>query len=387
MKVAMINDLYRSLKQQPFLLLESTPSAVNWIDYNKAKRPGMHYLSAMQMLAHGSDSNMYFQWRKSRGSSEKFHGAVVDHDMRTDNRVFQDVKEVGKTMNELPFLAGAPRESDVAILYDWENNWAINDAQSFGEDTRLYPQTVQEHYRTFWENDIPVDVITKEQEWGSYKLLIVPMLYMMSKKTTQRLQDYVENGGTLVTTYLSGIVDENDLVHLGGWPNELKETFGIDILENDTLYPSDRNKVAFKDKDFVMKHYASIIEKNEAESLGVYKEDFYKETPAITVNSFGSGTAYYIGARLEKDFQRSFYTKLINKLNLEPIVSVESNPVVSIQGRQIDENTSLVFIMNFSEEEQRINLGKKVLDISNNETIVGELLLTPYETKIVKNNI
>src|SRR5699024_3690291 len=112
-KVAMINDLYRSLKQQPFLLLESTPSAVNWIDYNKAKRPNMHYLSAMQMLAHGSDSNMYFQFRKSRGSSEKFHGAIVDHDRSTENRVFKEVSRVGETMENLTELAGSPRKARV----------------------------------------------------------------------------------------------------------------------------------------------------------------------------------------------------------------------------------------------------------------------------------
>jgi len=387
MKVAMVNDLYRSLKQQPFLLLESTPSAVNWIDYNKAKRPGMHYLSAMQMLAHGSDSNMYFQWRQSRGSSEKFHGAVVGHDMRTDNRVFEDVEEVGKVMNKMPFLAGSLRESDVAILYDWENNWAINDAQSFGENNRLYPQTVQEHYRTFWENDIPVDVITKEQDWDSYKLLIVPMLYMMSRETTERLQKYVKNGGSLVTTYLSGIVDENDLVHLGGWPKELRETFGIDVLENDTLYPSDRNKVTFEDKDFEMKHYASIIEKNEAESLGLYKEDFYKETPAITVNSYGSGNAYYIGARFEKDFHTDFYSQIIEELNLQSILSADSPGSVSIQGRKIDDETNLVFIMNFNEAPQAVYLEEEVVDIEGDNIVTGQLKLDPYEVKIVKNHV
>src|SRR5699024_7990977 len=84
MKVGFIDDLYRSLKQKPFILMESTPSLVNWHEINKAKRPGMHLLASMQMIAHGSDSNLYFQWRKSRGSSEKFHGAVVDHDNDTE---------------------------------------------------------------------------------------------------------------------------------------------------------------------------------------------------------------------------------------------------------------------------------------------------------------
>lgn len=235
-KVAMINDLYRTLKNQPFLLLESTPSAVNWIEYNKAKRPGKHYLSSMQMLAHGADSNMYFQFRKSRGSSEKFHGAIVDHDNSTDNRVFKEVQKVGQTMENLPELVGAPKPSKVGILYDWENNWAIHDAQSYGKETLRYAKTVQEHHRSFWKMDIPTDMITKENNFEDYELIVVPMLYLMSVELSERLEAYVKNGGHLVMTYISGVVDEHDLVHKGAWPEALRRTFGFKILETDTLY-------------------------------------------------------------------------------------------------------------------------------------------------------
>ena len=384
-KVAMINDLYRSLKQQPFLLLESTPSAVNWIDYNKAKRPGMHYLSAMQMLAHGSDSNMYFQFRKSRGSSEKFHGAIVDHDRSTDNRVFQDVKKVGKTQEDLAYLAGSPRKADVAILYDWENNWVINDAQSFGQDTVLYPQTVQKHHRAFWEMDIPTDVITIENDFNDYKLLVVPMLYMMNADTISRLEAFVSQGGTLVSTYITGLVDEHDLVYLGGWPEKLKKLFGINPQEIDTLYPADRNAVQFQGHSYEMKHYATIIDLLGAEALGEYEEDFYKATPAITKHAYGEGSAIYIGARLEPAFQSKLYTDLVNELEITPILEVEAAAEVSVQGRHIDELTDLVFIMNFSEVEQPIAIGKEVIDVDTAEVISGEQVLAPYEVKIVKS--
>lgn len=387
MKVAMINDLYRSLKQQPFLLLESTPSAVNWIDYNKAKRPGMHYLSAMQMLAHGSDSNMYFQVRKSRGSSEKFHGAIIDHDMDKNNRVFKEIQEVGEKMKEISYLAGSTRSAEVAVLYDWENNWAIDDAQSFGKDSKLYPQTVQEHYRTFWEKDIPVDVITKEQEWHSYKLLVVPMLYMMEEKTMERLRTFVQKGGTLVSTYISGMVDSTDLVYLGGWPEPLKDTFGLKPVETDTLYPNDRNYVSFNNKQYKMKDYGTIIDLDDAVPLGLYKEDFYKDSPAITVNKFGEGKAYYVGARLEKDFQKDFYSQIIEELNLQPILLVNTPSCVSVQGRRIDDITNLVFIMNFSEEAQVVYLKDEVVDTEGDNIINGKLILNPYEVKIVKSHV
>ena len=384
-KVAMINDLYRSLKQQPFLLLESTPSAVNWIDYNKAKRPNMHYLSAMQMLAHGSDSNMYFQFRKSRGSSEKFHGAIVDHDRSTENRVFKEVSRVGETMENLTELAGSPRKARVGLLYDWENNWAINDAQSFGVETLRYPQTVQEHHRAFWNMDIPTDVITVENNFDDYDLLVVPMLYLMSEETVSRLDTYVKNGGHLVMTYISGMVDEHDLVYPNTWPKKLSQTFGLNILETDTLYPSDRNAVTYQGKEYEMKHYATVLDLLEAESLGEYEKDFYKGTPAITKNDYGSGKAYFIGARLEDDFQADFYKNLVEKLKIEPILSIQGNPKVSVQGRQIDEKRDLVFIMNFSEEEQKIHLKEEVIDFEKGKSLIGELTLSPYEVKIVMN--
>lgn len=385
MKVAFIDDLYRSLKQQPFLLLESTPSAVNWIDYNKTKRPGMHYLSAMQMLAHGSDSNMYFQIRKSRGSSEKFHGAIIDHDMDMNNRVFQEVKKVGDQMAKIPELVGAPRPAEVAVLYDWDSNWAIDDAQSFGKDSRLYPQTVQEHYRAFWAKDIPVDVITKEQEWENYKLLVVPMLYLMDEETIERLQKFVEKGGTLVSTYITGVVDEHDLVHLGGWPKPLQKTFGLKPLETDTLYPKDRNAVTYAGKFYEMKDYGTVIEVESAKPVAFYQKDYYQNQPAVTSNEWGEGKAYYIGARLERAFQDDFYGQLIEDLNLKAIVDADAPASVSIQGRRIDESTNLVFVMNFSEESQVVYLSEEVVDIDGDQTISGELTLDPYEVKIVKS--
>ena len=132
-----------------------------------------------------------------------------------------------------------------------------------------------------------------------------------------------------------------------------------------------------------MKHYATVLDLLEAESLGEYEQDFYKGTPAITKNDYGSGKAYFIGARLEDDFQADFYKSLIENLKIEPILSIEGNPKVSVQGRQINEKRDLVFIMNFSEEEQKVHLKEDVIDFEKGKSLIGELTLSPYEVKIV----
>lgn len=383
MKVGFINDLYRSLKQQSFLLMESTPSAVNWHPVNKAKRPGMHMLSSMQMVAHGSDSVLYFQWRKSRGSSEKFHGAVVDHDNSADNRVFQEVAEVGAKLQQLSNVVGTNRPADVAILYDWENNWALNDAQGFGLQSKRYPQTLHDHYRPFWEQDIPVDVITKEQDFSSYKLLIVPMLYLASEQTISRLKSFVADGGTLVMTYISGIVNEYDLTYMGGWHQDLQDLFGIKPIETDTLYPGDRNNVQYQGNTYEIKEYATVIENQSAHVEALYQEDFYAQTPAVTSNSHGQGKAYYIGGRLQDDFHRDFYQSLMNELALAPAVAVQHDKGVSVQVRR-SKDKNYIFVMNFTEEAQTVAFEEAVKDMETGEELAGKVTLAKYEVKIVE---
>ncbi|MGE7216819.1 beta-galactosidase [Priestia koreensis] len=383
MKVGFINDLYRSLKQQPFLLMESTPSAVNWHSVNKAKRPGMHLLSAMQMVAHGSDSILYFQWRKSRGSSEKFHGAVVDHDNSPNNRVFQDVATVGKVLEQLSDVVGTNRSSNVAILYDWESQWALDDAQGFGLETKRYPQTLQQHYRTFWEKDIPVDVITKEQDFNPYKLLIVPMLYLASEQTISRLKAFVEQGGTLVMTYMSGLVNEHDLAYLGGWHKDLRDIFGMQPLETDTFYPADENTVEYDGKSYRVKDYATIINLQTATEEGQYKQDFYADTSAVTKHSYGKGCAYYIGARLEDTFHEAFYEKIIEELSLKLEAVIDHGKGVSVQCRYDDEH-EYIFIMNFTEEKQVVTIPNSMKNVLSGENEEGEIILNVYETRVLK---
>ncbi|WP_112182105.1 MULTISPECIES: beta-galactosidase [Paraliobacillus] len=383
MKVGFIDDLYRSLKQKPFLLMESTPSLVNWHEVNKAKRPGMHLLSSMQMLAHGSDSIMYFQWRKSRGSSEKFHGSVVDHDNSSENRVFKEVAKVGETLEKLSDVVGTNRPADVAIMYDWESNWALNDAQGFGLSTKQYPQTLQEHYRTFWEQDIPVDVITKEQDFSNYKLLIVPMLYLVSEATIARLKVFVAGGGRLVMTYISGLVNEHDLTFLGGWHKDLQDIFGMKPTETDTLYPKDRNMVTYQDKKYEVKDYATVLDLATATTEGIYQEDFYENTAAVTSHSYQQGKSYYIGARLDDQFHRDFYQTLIEELALKPVVASKHGKGVSVQARQGVES-DYVFVMNFTEEAQQIAFDSNLTDLVTGEIVPEQLTLKQYEVRILE---
>ena len=121
--------------------MESTPSLTNWLPINKLKKPGMHKLSSLQAVAHGSDSVQYFQWRKGRGGMEKFHGAVIDHNGKADGRVFNDVKELGITLEKIQEIAGTQVKSQVAVVYEFRNRWAIENAGGFNMLDKNYKRT------------------------------------------------------------------------------------------------------------------------------------------------------------------------------------------------------------------------------------------------------
>ncbi len=211
------------------------------------------------------------------------------------------------------------------------------------------------------------------------------MLYLVSQETIERLNRFVAQGGTLISTYLTGLVDESDLTYFGGWPSELKTMFGIEPVENDTLYPMDKNGVKFRDKTYELKDYATVLKVVTAETFGVYTEDFYADTAAVTRNNHGEGVAWYIGGRLEERFQNDFYAEIISSLNLLSPLQIEHLEGVSVQVR-IDASSIYGFIMNFSEERKTIELKKPVEDYLTGERLIGNMLLQPYEVRIVKCN-
>ena len=331
---AMTHDLMRCVQRAPFLMMENSPSQINWRTINRLKAPGQHELAAIQAIAHGSNSVQYFQWRQSRGSSEKFHGAVVDHYGGPDTRVFREVTRVGEVLEDLAPLCGTCPAPKVAILFDRENGWAI-DAASGPRKPMHYEETAEAHYQAFWRLGIGVDLINEEVPLDTYQLVVAPMLYLHRAGIAERLRAFVEAGGTLVGTYWSGLVDENDLCFLGPTPGEgLHEVYGLRFQEIDALRDSDRNHMEWNGKRYTLTELCELVEPlirqreeedsilyfeeggETAEILACYADDFYAGYPALTRHPFGRGTAYYLAARAEDAFYYDFYKLLAHTLHL-----------------------------------------------------------------------
>lgn len=393
---AMMHDIMRSIKKQPFLLMESTPSSTNWQGVSKLKKPGMHLLSSLQAVAHGSNSVQYFQWRKSRGSSEKLHGAVVSHNDRSDTRVFKEVAHLGEMLGQLSDIAATNTVSEVAIVYDWENKWAVEDSQGPRNKNMGYIEEVQAHYRAFTKQGISVDFIDMECEINEYKIVVAPMLYMLRAGFEKKMKAFVEQGGTLITTYWSGVINENDLMFMGDGPHGLTDVLGLVSEEIDGLYDHEVNygqvQQSFSQGKLKGSYSCSmlcdLVHLHGAEAIMTYTDDFYAGRAVLTRNSFAKGEAYHIGSHFEDSFYEDFYSELAGKLELQVALPHELPEKVYAVARE-HTTKKYIFIHNFSNQSAPIPaLDARYEVVGRSRADVAELewTLAPYEMLIVSIN-
>lgn len=375
---AMAHDLMRGLKDgQPFMLMEQTPSQQNWQPYNSLKRPGVMRLWSYQSVAHGADTIMFFQLRRSIGACEKYHGAVIEHAGHENTRVFREVAELGKELQILgDTTLDASVESKVAIVFDWDNWWAIE--KSSGPTVALnYVDQIHKYYAAFFRRNIQVDIISVDTDISKYDIVLAPVLYMVKPGFAAKLEKYVEAGGTFLTTFFSGIVNENDLVTTGGYPGELRKLLGIWVEEIDALLPDQKNSIVLKETygdlqgEYGCGMLCDLLHSEGAEVIAEYGDDFYKGMPVVTRNTFGQGEAWYVASDPDERFLDGLLGQLAAAKNVDSLLETPEGVEVSARTK---DGKPYLFVMNHNATTQSYDLGTaKAHDLLTNRELSGSV--------------
>ncbi|MFJ9245869.1 beta-galactosidase [Streptomyces sp. NPDC101776] len=296
---------------KPWFLMEHSTSAVNWQPVNVAKRPGDLARDSLLHVAHGADAVCYFQWRQSAAGAEKYHSAMVPH-AGADSEVFRAVAELGRTLRTLAPLAGADRETArVGIVFDWESWWA-SEQDSHPTDRLDYRQEALDWYSALLDLGVRADVVTAQTALDRYDVVITPVLHMIPAALSKELTRYVEQGGHLVSTYFSGVVDENDHIWLGGYPGALRDLLGIRIEEFGPLLDGDTVELDLADATTGSLWTDRIaVTDLEVEVLAHYRSGTYAGRPAVTRRTVGGGSAAYVSTRLGRDGLLSLLPELL----------------------------------------------------------------------------
>jgi beta-galactosidase len=381
-----IHSLMRGMAHgDPWILMECSPSSVNWGKINKLKRPGVHLQEVLQAVANGADVIHYFQWRKGRGGFEKFHGAVVDHEGSSRTRVFQECAEVGRTLEKLaPVVGVRPDEAPVAMIYDWESRWALvasagPKAEASGD---LYTRTCVEHFRALRLAGVEVDLVPLDADLSRYRAVVTPALYLLESEAAKRLTSFVEGGGSWAATYLTGYVDQHNQCWCGGFPGpNLREVFGLWNEEVDYLFDDESVRILGCTEGLGNGMRATdVVERLHAEGatpMATADSEFYASAPIILRNRWKAGSTYYVGARLDEESLEAFYRVLSTELGL-PRTDL---PRGVVRKTRLGSRGSVDFLFNYTKFEVSMDLGSETfLRISDNLEVTGQTTLAPYET-------
>ncbi len=349
---AFLYDLMRTLKHQPFMLMESTPAQVNWQPYSPLERPGQVRATELQAVAHGADTVQYFQLKQAIGGSEKFHSAVISHSGRTDTRAFKEVARLGHDLKKVvSIIKGAKTNAKVGILFDWSNFWSFEYVDGITKDFQYVP-IILDYYRQFYERNIPTDVISVDDDFSQYDLIVAPVLYMVKPGLGEKINHFVHVGGNFITSFMSGMVNSSDNVYTGGYPGPLKDVTGIWVEESDAVVPGHQTKISFDDQEYSANLVCDLIHLEGAKAIATYANEFYAGTPAVTENKYGNGNVWYVGSRLEHAGLAKVIDRVIQVSGAKPLVEQASS--LEITERITKDNQKLYFVLNMSNDQKQL---------------------------------
>ncbi|MET8150606.1 beta-galactosidase [Actinoplanes sp. NPDC049668] len=333
-------DLTRGLAGgAPWMLMEQSAGAVNWQPHNLAKLPGQLLRNSLTHVARGADSLCFFQWRASARGAEKFHSALVPH-AGTDTRVWREVLELSATLAALAEVADTTVRADVALLFCWESWWSADTEARPSQDVR-YLEQVHAAYGAVRELGATVDVVAPGADLSRYRLVVVPCLHLVTDADAAGIDAYVAGGGHAVVTFYSGIVDGTDRVRLGGYPGAFRELLGVVAEEFHPLPHGGRVRLCGGGSATL---WTELLRTTTAKTVDAYADGPLPGVPAITRNTYGDGTAWYVATALDQPGLRELMDTALREAGVRPVGPRNDGSVEVV--RRTGDGRAYVFVVN-----------------------------------------
>ena len=381
--LAIAADLSRSVGGgKPWILMEHSTSAVNWQPRNVAKRPGEMARNSLSHLARGADAILFVQWRASRSGAEKFHSAMIPH-AGTSSRVWREVVGLGDALGRLDEVRGSRVDADVAILWDFESFWA-QDLEWRPSVDVSHAERIRAFYERLWRDGITVDFALPGHDLSRYKLVVAPAQYLLGADDAANLTRYVEAGGTLVVSFFSAIVDENDAVHAGGFAAPLRDALGLVVEEFLPLREDARHAVQWSGAASATTLSADAWQEDlviaSAEVKGTYVDGPGAGKPAITRNAHGAGHGWYISTRLDAAGLRAVMTDVYADAGVAPAARPEGLEVVVRRGHAAD------FAVAINHRDEPAAFAATGVELLSGAAVDGELVVPAGGVAVVRTD-
>jgi len=392
-------DFTRSLKQDNFLVTETNAQSTEWASsFQYPPYDGQFREDVYTHISNGANMVEYWHWASIPANQETYWKGVLSHDLEP-NRAYA---EVSKTAHELqkigPRLVNLKIHNDVAILWSRDSLNALNDmpfakSKSWGpSDTRAdYASLVRQLHSALYSMNVGTDFVFPDtKDFSSYKLLIVPSLYVADNALLQRISDYIKKGGHVLMTFKSGFTNENTAVRWEMAPGPLREALGFHYQEFSNL----AQPLGLKGDpygagaDNKVQYWAEFLQLDTAKALAIYDHPFFGRWPAITLNQYGAGQALYEGTYLSDKLQTEVLRAYLKDLGM---IGPDQQLPAGVHARTgvNSLHRTLHYYFNYSGDEVSFPYPHQAgTDLLTSQRVVGgqKLTLTPWDLAIVEED-
>lgn len=344
--IAMTHDYIRGLKQKNFWILEELMGAQGHTEIGYLPRPNQGKLWAYQSMAKGCNALLFFRWRTMTRGAEQFCLGILDANNK-DNQKLKEVSDFFNDIKDYEEVLDIPIQSDVAILYDYDNRWSWAQPQSTSFD---FTTELLRLYKPIHDLNVPMDILSIEKDFSAYKIIVLPVMQIIDKALSKRLEDYTHKGGVVVFSYRAGIKDKDNNLYFGEMPPcKIQTLCGIEIKSYESLGLANTAPV-LSNKEISPVYNASVwrdlVETRTATTHFRYDDPLYSQYSAVTENKFGKGSAYYIACGLEEAALKPFIKALLIRHHVKRFESPEG---VEIVERGYGSN-AIRFLMNHNDQ-------------------------------------
>ena len=323
------------------------------------------------------------------GACEKYHAAMVPHAGHERTRTGRELHALGQELAAMAgTFPGAQVRARAAILFDWPSWWAVDYSSGPSQALTYVPQ-VEKWFRAFHARNVTLDVVRPGSDLSGYRLVVAPALVMIDAAARETLRAHVAGGGTLLTTFFTGWVDENDRVILGGYPGALRDVLGIWVEEMDALAPGQENRIRpnrtrlpTRRASYPCGLACEVVHAEGASVLATFGRDFYAGSPAVTENRFGEGRAVHVATDPGQPFAEELALHLAAAAGLLPEVLADPGIEVVVRERPGEE---YVFVLNHGANAGRVRLGAAGgLDLVSGRKVRGVVSVPPRGVMVVR---
>jgi beta-galactosidase len=318
--ISTVHDLMASYHKR-WGLMELQPGHVNWSNVPVRLYPGAIRLWIWTAFAHGAEFVTTYRYRQPLVGIELFHHGIVETDGVTTS---PGGKQFVQVLNELrkldpkrvPKLADEPYnpKQTVGLVLDFDQLWyyvTLPQARRWNQ-----PTWIHRWYAALTRLGVRIQILRPDSVWpNDLPLIVAPGLQMVDPPLINKFETYAKNGGNLVLTCRTGLMDRTGQLFEGPWGKPILPMIGATIDDYDSLRDDRFGQINFDNKQYRWGAWGDqLTAKDGTEVLATYADQFYAGAAAITRAPFGKGQVSYVGVFPEQSLIDAFVESLAEKI-------------------------------------------------------------------------